>query len=98
MGQWPNSNSKFKSRKILIKHYSCLIGFITYHAVDALSDFIWTDINWTLAALAFILMSVQIKSDKMAKLNTYNECIRPFISMSAQSYFRSRNIRLNNIR
>ena len=66
----------------MIKHDFCLIGFITYHSVDALSDLILTDINWTLAALAFILMSVHMKSDnyKMAKLNTYNECIRPFIS------------------
>ena len=34
------------------------------------SDFIWTDINWTLEALAFILMSVQIRSDMVVKLKT----------------------------
>ena len=34
-----------------------------------LSDFIRTDIIWTPEALAFILMSVQIMSDKVVKLN-----------------------------
>ena len=31
-------------------------------------------------ALAFILISVQIKSDKVIKLNTDHECLRAFIS------------------
>ena len=37
---------------------------------DTLSDFIWTEIIWTLEGLAFILMSVQIKSGEVVKFNT----------------------------
>ena len=37
-----------------------------------LSDYIRTDIIWTPEALASILMSVQIMSDKIVKLNILN--------------------------
>ena len=37
-----------------------------------------------LEALAFILMSVQIKFDKVIELNTDNECLSAFNLMSVQ--------------
>ena len=53
-------------------------------------------------ALTFILMSVQIKSDKV--VNSYYilvklyECLRSFILISVHNYVRSRNFRSNYVR
>ena len=49
--------------KYRLHQWSCILHKMVVHTFyTTLSDLIWTAINWTMEVLAFILMSVQIKS------------------------------------